>query len=92
MARQASRRRAVAAPTPKQPTNPEDWVTAQQYVAQHSMLATRWAIRWAILHRAENGLDAADAVRKVGNRYLIHRSRFSAWRLGEQPVATEVSP
>jgi len=82
-------RRKTPAPKPAQARSAEvesffDWQPPKSYAAEFPHLATESAVLWDIVHRHENGLAEADAVRKVGRRFLVHRIRYSEFRLGER--------
>lgn len=73
--------------TPQTPTTPfHEWRTPEEYASEFPHLATVSAILWDIVHRHENGLAEADGTRKVGRRFLVHRIRYSEFRLGERPA------
>jgi hypothetical protein len=53
------------------------------FAKRHEPLLTDNRVRWAVRHRAENGLEAAGAV--FTDPYgvvLIHEPRFLAWFVG----------
>jgi hypothetical protein len=55
----------------------DDWVPLEQFVAEHPNLGDANVQRWLLRYRATNGL--ASAVRKVGKRLLISKTRYAAW-------------
>ena len=71
-------------------SDPENWLTPEQFAAEFPNIAHAFAIRRDVWRRDELGLVAIDAVRQVGKRVLIHRHRYAAWRLGDlrSPTAT----
>jgi len=71
-------------------SDPENWLTPEQFAAEFPNIAHAFAIRRDVWRRGELGLVAIDAVRQVGKRVLIHRHRYAAWRLGDlrSPTAT----
>lgn len=61
----------------------DQWVLLASYCEQHPTICTLAAGRRDISNRAVNGLVEHDAVRKVGKRFLVHRTRFTQFRMGE---------
>lgn len=52
--------------------------TVRQW-AQRNPAFSEASLRWLVFKAADNGLDKAGAVRRVGRRVLIIGERFNAW-------------
>jgi hypothetical protein len=61
----------------------ENWLEQDEYAREHPKFSSPAAIRRDITNRKFNGLERAGAIRKVGRRFLIHRRKYTAYRLGE---------
>ena len=62
--------------------------SVQQFAKEQPAL-TEPAIRWQIFKAADNGLEKAGAVRRVGRRVYIVAERYLAW-LDSQGASTKV--
>jgi hypothetical protein len=60
-----------------------DWVTPEAYEKEFPLIATAYAITRDVWNRHALGLEKLGAIRKVGRRCLVHRKRYTAYRLGE---------
>jgi hypothetical protein len=64
-------------------TELSEWLEFAEYLNEFKKFSSLAAIRRDITNRRFNGLEKAGAVRKVGRRFLIHRTKYTAFRLGE---------
>lgn len=62
----------------------EHWILPKQFVEEFPNLASMGSIQWDLFNRRRNGIEAADAARKVGKHFLVHRIRYGKHRLGEK--------
>ena len=49
---------------------------------------TESSLRWLIFKAADNGLDHAGAIHRVGRKVLIDESRFLEWVRHSQPATS----
>ena len=77
------RQRSTVTP-PRDPMEDlNEWVTREEYEEEFPKIATASAITRDVWNRRALGLEEAGVIRKVGRRCLIHRRRYTAYRLGE---------
>ena len=53
-------------------------LTVRQFSEKHPAFP-EGGLRWRIFHEDSNGLKAAGAILRNGNRVLIHEERFFRW-------------
>jgi hypothetical protein len=63
--------------------NTSELFTRRQFAERHPQLLNKHRVDWAIRHRRENGLAAAEAVfDSAAGETLIHEPKFLEWFLG----------
>ncbi len=61
----------------------DEWLEQEEYAKEFPKLVEPHSLKWDIRNRRLNGLEGLGAIRKVGRRFLVHRRRYTAYRLGE---------
>ena len=59
------------------------WLTPEEFSERHPKIASVAAIKRDICFREVNGLAQANALRKVGPRFLLDERVYVRWRFGE---------
>ncbi len=65
------------------PAPPRTLLTVNQFADKHPAFSVG-GLRWQIFNSASNGLDASEAIVRLGKRVLIDEERYFQWIDGQQ--------